>query len=201
MLGRPHIPLRLSDVSGNKITNRYDVANIFNNEFVKHFAPYENSVSKLSNGNHDLPFSVSLEDTYAALWLSLNSAAGPDGIEGSVLRQLASALCLPIYIIFQQSLSQCIFASAWKSADVVPIYKGKGSRNQASSYRPISLSSTIGKILECIVRDQILLCVDASRPLNKSQHCFTNKRSTVTNGIVCENIIAASLNSNEQLDI
>ena len=157
MLGRLRIPLRLGDISGNIIANQYDVANISNNEFAKNFAPYENSISKLSSDNHGLPFSVSLEDSYAALRLLANSAAGPDGIQGSVLRQLASVLCLPVYIIFQQSLSQCIFPSAWKSADVVLIYKGKGSRNEASSYRPISPCSTIGKVLECIVRDQILL--------------------------------------------
>ena len=163
MFGRLNIRLRLSDVSGNINANQYDVANIFINEFVENFAPYENSVSKLSRNNHGLPFSVSLKDTYAALRLSANSAAGPDGIQRSVLRQLASALCLSVFIIFQQSLNQCTFPSAWKSAVVVSIYKEKGSRNQAFSYRPISLYSIarIGKVLERIVRDQILLIVNA----------------------------------------
>ena len=83
----------------------------------------------------------------------------------------------------------------------MPIYKGKGSRNQTSSYRPINLCSTIGQVIKCIVRDQILLCVDASRLLKKSQNDFPNKSSTLTNNIVYEKIIAESLNSNQPLDI
>jgi len=37
---------------------------------------------------------------------------------------------------------------------VVPVYKG-GSRNVASNYRPISLTSQLCKVFETIVRDQV----------------------------------------------
>ena len=47
----------------------------------------------------------------------------------------------------------------------MPIYKGKGSRSCASSYRPISLCLTIGKALERLVRDQILTNVNSIKPL------------------------------------
>jgi len=38
---------------------------------------------------------------------------------------------------------------------VVPVYKG-GSRNVASNYRPISLTSQLCKVFETIVRDQVI---------------------------------------------
>ena len=41
----------------------------------------------------------------------------------------------------------------WKEANVVPVYKG-GSRNVATNYRPISLTSQLCKVFETIVRDQ-----------------------------------------------
>ena len=41
----------------------------------------------------------------------------------------------------------------WKEANVVPVYK-RGSRNVATNYRPISLTSQLCKVFETIVRDQ-----------------------------------------------
>ena len=42
-------------------------------------------------------------------------------------------VCLSLSSFTSHSVS-VYFPSAWKSAGVVPIYKGKGLRNQASSY-------------------------------------------------------------------
>ncbi len=43
----------------------------------------------------------------------------------------------------------------WKSSVICPIYK-KGCKNNASNYRPICLASVICKILERIVKANIL---------------------------------------------
>ena len=45
--------------------------------------------------------------------------------------------------------------STWKEAAIVPIYKG-GDRSLAKNYRPISLTSTIMKVLERIIRKQLV---------------------------------------------
>ena len=70
---------------------------------------------------------------------------------------------------------QGCFPSSWKDAIVVPIYKGNGPKDKAS-YRPISLSSTIGKTLERIVKNQLLSLVNEHNVTNSAQHGFTNKR-------------------------
>ena len=44
-----------------------------------------------------------------------------------------------------------------EEANVVPVYKG-GSRNVATNYRPISLTSQLCKVFETIVRDHCLQC-------------------------------------------
>ena len=41
----------------------------------------------------------------------------------------------------------------WKVANVVPVYKG-GSRNVATNYRLIGITSQLCKVFETIVRDQ-----------------------------------------------
>ena len=44
----------------------------------------------------------------------------------------------------------------WKEANYVfPVYKG-GSRNVASNYRQISLTSQLCKVFETIVRDHVI---------------------------------------------
>lgn len=87
-----------------------------------------------------LVFSVSQQQTNAALASSSKYFPGPDGISDSMLRQLAPALALPLAIIFQQSLAHCVFSAAWKTATEIPVYNEL--ETPASSNRSISLCST-----------------------------------------------------------
>ena len=48
----------------------------------------------------------------------------------------------------------------------MPIYKGNAPKDKASSYRPISLCSTIGKTLGRIVKDQLLTLVNEHSAMN-----------------------------------
>ena len=149
----------------------------------------------------DQMFNASFIDTYSALATSNNSSAGHDGISGRILHNLAHVIALPISIIFHQSLAQGIFPSAWKVATVILIYKGKGARDDASTFRPISLCLTIGKALERIVGEQFLSAIVKTTPLCNLQHGFFNGRSTVTNLLCAENITADAINSKEPYDI
>ena len=135
-------------------------------------------------------FNVSYSDTVAALLSASNSATGPDGISGSLLRKLAPVLGQPVSIIFQQSLAHGQFSQRRKTTLVVPIYKGKGSRASVSSYCPVSLYTIFGKVLEKIVRDHIFKVVDAS----SVQHGFSKRRWKIINLLVTENFKAKSLN-------
>ena len=99
-------------------------------------------------------FNASYSDTVATLLASSNFVAGPDGISGSLLRKLDPVLGQLVSIIFQQFQARSQFLQQWKTALVVPIYKGKGSRASVSSYRPVSLCSVFGKALEksCVIK-------------------------------------------------
>ena len=65
----------------------------------------------------------------------------------------------------------------WRMADVIPIYKGKGSKYDVSSYRPISLISTISKVMESIIYSNIVNYCNKFNIINTEQHGFRNKRS------------------------
>ena len=54
------------------------------------------------------------------------------------------------------SLSEARLPSEWKLGNVKALYKQKGKRNDPGNYRPISLTSVIGKIMEALIKDEIV---------------------------------------------
>ena len=79
-------------------------------------------------------------------------------------------------IIFSKSLQSGHLPDCRKIANVVPIYKS-GSRHLANNYRPISLTSVVGKILESIIRDHILHHLTVNGLISQQQHGFLPHRS------------------------
>jgi hypothetical protein len=86
--------------------------------------------------------------------LPLGKASGPDDINNRVLRELANELSVPLTSLFNKSLNEGYFPSAWKEANVCAIFK-KGDPSQANNYRPISLLSNIEKVFERLVFKRI----------------------------------------------
>ncbi|PJE78143.1 hypothetical protein CI610_02928 [invertebrate metagenome] len=82
--------------------------------------------------------------------LKLGKASGEDGISHHMLKYTAYTVCKPLELLFNFSLSTCIFPNIWKTAKVMPLFK-KGDRHSISNYRPISLLSTVGKVLERVI--------------------------------------------------
>ena len=63
-------------------------------------------------------------------------------------KKLARAISFPLSHPFNLSFTTGKFSTNWKLAKFLPIYKCKGSKSQASNYRPISLLSCISKFCE-----------------------------------------------------
>jgi sarcosine oxidase/L-pipecolate oxidase len=61
---------------------------------------------------------------------------------------------------------QCKYPSSWKNALVTAIFK-KGDTSLPSNYRPISLISCVGKVMERIIYKP--LCQTLSKAFEKSQ--------------------------------
>ena len=197
--GNRALPIKLTNSFGNIVSPGIDTANIFNTEFADNFLPID--APPISHDSSGHQFNITLLDTYTALCAAPCSSAGPDGVPGELLRRLAAVLALPLSIVFQQSVVQECFPSSWKEAIVMPIYKGNGLKDKASSYRLISLCSTIGKTLERIVKTQLLSLVNKHSAMNSAQHSFMNKRSTITNLLITERHLAEAVNSRESMDV
>lgn len=100
--------------------------------------------------------------------LNVRKAAGGDGIPSRLLRLLAPELSMSVHNLFTASVRSGRLPSEWKEATVTPLYKERGSRQDPSNYRPISLLSTLSKVLESCVATQLALHVDKYLPATQS---------------------------------
>jgi len=83
--------------------------------------------------------------------LKPEKSQGPDEVHPMVLLRTAEEVAKPLSIIFESSYRQGILPTDWKCANISPIFK-KGSKLDASNYRPVSLTSVPCRIMESIIR-------------------------------------------------
>ncbi|KAM7123181.1 uncharacterized protein J5F26_001312 isoform 1-T1 [Ciconia maguari] len=95
---------------------------------------------------------------------------GPDTIHRRVLRELADVVARPLSIIFEKSWRPGDIPEDWKKANVTPIYK-KGLKEDPGNYRPISLTSVPGKVVERILLGAVPS--QTKHMIGRSQHGFT----------------------------
>jgi len=68
----------------------------------------------------------------------------------------------------------------WRKANVTPIFK-KGKKEDPGNYRPVSLTSIPGKVVEQLVLEVINKQVEERKVIRSSQHGFTKGKSCLTN--------------------
>ena len=101
-------------------------------------------------------------------------------------RKLASVLALSLTIVFQQSIHLGKMLDIWRIAHIIPIYKSKGDRSCASSYRPISLTDVVSKLLERLVESMLKKFWNGEKLLSENQHGFLSPCSIVSNLVGCD---------------
>ena len=79
-------------------------------------------------------------------------------------------------IIFNQSIAEGTFPDQMKIAEIIPLYKGKGS-DQLINYRHISLLLTMSKLLKKVIYKCTIKFIDKYKLLYKNQYGFHSKRS------------------------
>jgi hypothetical protein len=91
----------------------------------------------------------------------------------------------------------------WRSARIIPLKKpGKGDYTIAKAWRPISLPSTLGKILEAVVADRISYAAEAFGLLHTNHFRARKRRSTEQALLLLqEHIYKAGLQTNKSNQI
>lgn len=111
--------------------------------------------------------------------LPANKATGLDKIPCRLVKLAAPLIAESLCKIFNLSILSGIFPSDWKIAKIIPIYKGN-EKDQRNNYRPISILSSISKIMERLVYDQLYEYLSKNELLSKCQSGFRRFHSTTT---------------------
>lgn len=96
------------------------------------------------------------------------------------LQKTFKSLQNPICHMFNTLFQHGIFPDKLKHAIVTPIYKGKGSRYDASSFRPISVIPFMAKLYEKLLFIKMTTQIESEGTLSQHQHGFRTGRSCQT---------------------
>ena len=106
-------------------------------------------------------------------------------------------MLLPLFLLFNKSLSTCTVHDLWKKSSVIPVFKSE-NKQDVKNYIPIALMGTIAKVLDSIMAEKLtekLLIY-----VIKKQHGFVKGRSTLTNLLIYNNYISKILDKYNQED-
>ena len=118
------------------------------------------------------------EITDAIKKIKNTNSHGNDNISNRAIRSLSIINLTHIAILFNASLTLAHVPKIWKEAKLIIIQKKNSDPDLAKSYRPISIISCLGKILERIMNSRITKWFDQKNILIDEQSGFRKKRST-----------------------
>jgi hypothetical protein len=111
--------------------------------------------------------------------LKVGKAPCPNGTPNRVLRDLPQRAITFLTKVFNAVLRRQYFPPIWKHARVVPILKQAKDPTRSSSYRPIRLLDSVGKLYEKFLLTRVLREVNERGLLRDEQFGFRLKHSTL----------------------
>ena len=197
---------RLDSIINNNdelITDPFAIAEAFNYYFA--------SIYTHDNGNLPpfAPVTASELNTYlfspSAVFnilqhLKSSFSYGLDCIPNTMLKNMATHLSWQLAMLFECSMSFIFVPSVLKVAKIVPILK-KGNPLKVNNYRPISLTSTISKVMERKINDHILSHLSTNNLIGRHQFGFQKQCSTITQLIDCYSDWSSAINDGSSVNV
>ena len=117
-----------------------------------------------------------------------------------VLRELAEVIARPLSIIFGKLWGMGEVPGDWRKANVTPVFK-KGKKGDPGNYRPVSLTSVPGKVMEQLILGTASGHIKAKRVIRGSQHGFTKGKSCLTNLIAFYEDVTRWIDDGKAVDV
>lgn len=105
-------------------------------------------------------------------------AAGPDAIPPLMLKKLGPMARDWLLSCYNQSFSSGYCPQIWRNAHIIPILKGGKPASEVESYRPVSLTSCVAKVMERMVANRVRYLAESCHWFSDYQAGFRQTRST-----------------------
>ena len=139
-----------------------------------------NTDLNIQEATHE-PFNsvITIEELNCAITNSKCSAPGPDLIYLQFIKNASENVIFSLLQIFNKIWISRTFPKNWKTALILPFLKPNKNPFYIDSYRPISLTSNLCKLLEKIINKRLLWILETNNRLSPTQCGFRPCRSTL----------------------
>lgn len=190
--------------NGKFLTDPREIGNSFGNHYIKKNKPKDYSpdlqkiveekiIKKCTTNQMNSP--ITMQEMKNSLKLLKDSSPGPDNIPNKLIKILNENYTRELLGIFNQSLATGTVPTKWKVGHVIPIQKPTKPSDKCDSYRPITLLSCQGKLLERIICRRLEHYIESKNILLPTQYGFRPNRSTTDVLIQLEHNIVQSMNT------
>jgi ribonuclease HI/endonuclease/exonuclease/phosphatase family metal-dependent hydrolase len=181
----------LKTAVGN-ITNKTDIAE----ELAAHFGKMTSSenhpnvfkenrarieiepIIPIENDDEDFNLLFTEDELENALSSCKGSSPGPDGVHYQMIKELPRTAKLALLHAYNKMWTEKTFPETWTESLAVPILKPGKDPRFSSSYRPISLTNCLCKLLEKIINNRLVHILECNKLLPEQQYGFRKNRST-----------------------
>ena len=189
---------------GGNTTDKVEISEILNEQFESVFSVdggdeqvFERRTEAECNGEDIIHY----EDIKGRLQnLNCDKSAGGDGVTQRVLSKCSGILARALELLYKKALVEGEIPEEWREANICPLFK-KGSKLEASNYRPVSLTSVCSKVMEGIVRDHITNHLNNNNLISSKQHGFVRSKACVTNLLECQHKVSEGIGANKSMDV
>ena len=179
---RQQIRLMFDPVKKAFIENRIDICNLFADHYSSNFS--SNILNCPTSGQlynavlSNITFSVSDISKLISCFRHSYSS-GPDGLSSNILKMALPDIAPMMAKLFSLSMEFSEYPHVWKSTYIRPHFKS-GSKLNVDNFRPINVTSILSRIMEKIIKNQMLSFLTLQNVINNYQYGFLSKRSCST---------------------
>ncbi|MCU7844861.1 MAG: endonuclease/exonuclease/phosphatase family protein [Candidatus Thiodiazotropha sp. (ex Monitilora ramsayi)] len=196
--GKPFRPVETLELNGRRIHSNADKAECLNRHyqtvssnqaleptFQQHKEEQEplinQTVSQKSRAGERRAYNAvfTVRELRTALGKKRSTAPGADTVHYEMLKQLTDKGIFQLLGLINKSWMDGELPSQWKESDILPILKPDKSPKEPKSYRPISLTSCICKVMETMIATRLATYIDKNNLLANTQSGFRKNRSTL----------------------
>lgn len=121
---------------------------------------------------------ISLFEFHGTITNATSRSAGTDKISYDIIKKLPTMAVDRILNLYNNIFEKGVYPQHWKTALIIPIPKSNDELDQISGYRPISLLSCTGKILEKIIAKRLAWFANKNGLLSSKQVAFKKGQGT-----------------------